>query len=55
MSDIVVSDKFQSREELVQYIEQQTGAAVEKGLVHDRRLRDWLRQWCCDPFAELVA
>ncbi len=32
MSDIVVSDKFQSREELVQYIEQQTGAAVEKAL-----------------------
>ena len=29
--------------------------AVEKGLVHDRRLRDWLRRWCGDPFAELVA
>jgi hypothetical protein len=29
--------------------------AVEKGLVHDRCLRDWLRQWCGDPFAELVA
>jgi hypothetical protein len=29
--------------------------AVEKGLVHDRRLRDWLSRWCGDPFAELVA
>ena len=29
--------------------------AVEKGLVHDRCLRDWLRQWCTDPFAELIA
>src|SRR4051794_35829885 len=29
--------------------------AVEKGLVHDHHLRAWLRQWCCDPFAELVA
>jgi hypothetical protein len=29
--------------------------AVEKGLVHDRRLRDWVSRWCCDPFAELVA
>ena len=29
--------------------------AVEKGLVHDRHLRAWLRRWCTDPFAELVA
>jgi hypothetical protein len=29
--------------------------AVEKGMVHDRHLRAWLRRWCCDPFAELVA
>ena len=29
--------------------------AVEKGMVHDRRLCDWLRRWCVDPFAELVA
>ncbi len=29
--------------------------AVEKGLVHDRGLRAWLRRWCADPFAELVA
>ena len=29
--------------------------AVEKGLIHDRCLRDWLRRWCVDPFAELVA
>jgi uncharacterized protein len=29
--------------------------AVEKGMVHDRCLRDWLRRWCIDPFAELVA
>ena len=29
--------------------------AVEKGLVTDRRLRAWVRRWCTDPFAELVA
>jgi hypothetical protein len=29
--------------------------AVEKGLVSDRRLRAWVRRWCTDPFAELVA
>jgi phage head maturation protease len=29
--------------------------AVEKGLVRDRSLRDWLVHWCSDPFGELVA
>ena len=29
--------------------------AVEKGLVHDRHLRAWLRRWCGDPFAGLIA
>jgi hypothetical protein len=29
--------------------------AVEKGVVRDEGLRDWLRHWCDDPFAELVA
>src|SRR4051812_47860301 len=29
--------------------------AVQKGVVGDHGLRDWLRRWCADPFAELVA
>lgn len=29
--------------------------AVEKGIIADARLRAWLRRWCIDPFAELVA